>query len=104
MNKIKVLYVKPRETAKIIEIDNTLKNLQELVGGNIELVYPYDNKIVFIVNEEGRLLNLQPNRIIKGQLIVGNFIIAGIKDDDFTSLSDDQLSEFKKFLGMKSYI
>jgi len=39
----------------------TLKKLQKMVGGWIEIIY-FNNGDQMIVNEEGRILNLEPNR------------------------------------------
>ena len=49
-----------REPARVETIDASLENLQTLVAGNIEAVSSYDWH--FYVNEEGKILNLAPNR------------------------------------------
>jgi len=61
---------------------STLKSMQDLVGGYIELVYLPDQK-VFIVNEEGILNNLASNDLateIYGHLIVGDVILANTSE------------------------
>jgi len=55
---------------------NTLKEMQELVGGYIEFVYT-EKKIVLIVNEEGLIISLPVNQMaseIADQVIVGDVI------------------------------
>tara|TARA_Y100000310_G_scaffold296680_1_gene329132 strand:+ start:734 stop:943 length:210 start_codon:yes stop_codon:yes gene_type:complete len=55
----------------------TLADLQGLVGGYIEVVYLEGNKQL-IVNEEGLLLGLEPNKpasMLAGTLIVGNAVM-----------------------------
>ena len=55
----------------------TLKEMQKLVGGYIEVIY-LDSGDQMIVDEEGLLKQKEINRdasIIKGNVIVGNVII-----------------------------
>ena len=55
----------------------TLQELQDFVGGYIELV-PLGEGKVMVVNEEGRLKRLHPNHEaseIAGQDIVGNVLV-----------------------------
>ena len=71
------------------QIENTLEAMQKVVGGYIEPVrhpaneivrYAFDGKpVILIVNEEGKLHNLEPNNNIGG--IVGDCFF--ILDDDF---------------------
>ena len=87
MPKLLTVVIKePDQPARIDRIDASLANLQALVGGYIESVRLGDTQ--FIVNEEGRLRNLQPNFIsqhvgtIRGTAIIlpsrstpgGNFV------------------------------
>ena len=51
--KIKVVIVHPNEEARIEEIENTLEAKQEIVGGWIEAIYPYEDSVALICNEEG---------------------------------------------------
>ncbi len=98
---MKVLLIKPYEEPQITEIDGSLKSMQQLVGGYIEVTYPYEDRVVLIVNDEGKILNLTPNREIKdknGQItdvIFGDFFIAGDGTDDFASISDEFAEKYK---------
>jgi hypothetical protein len=75
------------------EMPNTLKALQDTVGGYIETLHPRKAGLsgldgaVMIFNEEGRLQGLQPNRLG----IVGTLIFAGVKGDQFCSLTTAQV-------------
>ena len=87
MSKIKAIIKRPdEEFGHIANISNTLENLQKTVGGNIETIR-LGTDIVLIVNEEGKLLGLEPNfRLEHGifaDVIVGTAIVVGQKDDDF---------------------
>lgn len=58
--------------------DFTLKELREIVGGNIEIVRLPDNRIM-AVNEEGKLYNLPKNvqatQIYGYEVIVGDVLV-----------------------------
>ena len=87
MSKIKAIIKRPdEEFGHIANISCILENLQKTVGGNIETLY-LGRGTILIVNEEGKLLGLEPNfRIGHGafvDLIVGTAIVVGRKEDDF---------------------
>ena len=87
---MRVLYKEPGKAPRSMVIPNTLKMLQDLVGGYIETVRISDN-IVMIMNEEGKLKGLEPNFFFGalGDIIIGPVIIAGEDGEDFASLSDE---------------
>ena len=66
--------------------ENSLKALQNLVGGYIETV-SLPHGICMIVNEEGKLQGLQPNFRLDHDLIVGTAVFVGVSGEDFCSLS-----------------
>ena len=92
---IKVFLAEPGKKAKVTEIENTLENLQKIVGGYIECVYPFEDNVGIICNEEGMLIGLEPNRVLRDDdgnavdIIFGTFIITGLTEDDFGSLTDE---------------
>lgn len=94
--RIKVVLAEPGKKAKVTEIENTLENLQKIVGGYIECVYPFEDNVGIICNEEGKLIGLEPNRVLRDDngnavdIIFGTFIITGLTEDDFGSLTDEQ--------------
>ena len=79
--KMTVLYVKPGEKPKRIEIENDLEALQRAVGGYIEAVYPYEDPVALIVNEEGKLNGLPLNRALRDEdndiydIVAGTFLV-----------------------------
>ena len=82
--KMTVLRIKPGEKPKCIEIESDLDALQRAVGGYIEAVYPYEDPVVLIVNEEGKLNGLPLNRALRDEdndiydIVAGNFLIVGL--------------------------
>lgn len=49
---MKVLVVRPMEMPEVQEIDHTLSAMQELVGGTIQAVYPFDDPVALSKNAE----------------------------------------------------
>lgn len=60
-----MLLVKSKKKPEVMEIEDTLESLQKMVGGYIEVVYPFDDPVGLIVNEEGKILKLPPNRVLQ---------------------------------------
>ena len=102
---IRGLIIKPRKSPKEVEIENTLESLQSQVEGYIEIIRPINHLgVVLLVNEEGKIMKLPYNRYIQGNLIRGNILVLGEEDGEFISLTDSQISEYKKLYGSKSFI
>lgn len=51
---MKILVIKPYQKPEVAEIDHTLEAMQAVVGGYIEAVYPFDDEVALVVNEEGK--------------------------------------------------
>lgn len=102
MSKIRVLIVEPNKEPYVKIIENTLKNLQEIVGGLIEIV-ELNYNVNIICNEEGKMTGLPLNRVIKYDVIVGTFIITGQYNGETISLSKQQISKCKKIFSLAKH-
>ena len=77
--------------------------MQRLVGGYIQAVYPFDDPVALICNEEGKLLGLPMNRTLRDErgvpydIVCGTFFLAGIAEDDFASLTDRQIEKYTDY-------
>lgn len=96
-----ILRLCPGKKAEAITISHTLEEMQRQVGGCIEAIYPFEDAVAIICNEEGKLLGLEPNRAIRdsdtGELvdiICGTCFICGLGEDDFCSLTEEQLAYY----------
>ena len=93
-DKISVLAVEPMKSPYIKEIEPGLESLQKEVGGLIQAVYPYEDMVAVICNEEGKMNGLPLNRAIYNDdkemtdIIAGTFLVVGLGEENFTSLSD----------------
>ena len=61
---MKVLMVEPGKVPYAAEIGEGLEPLQAAVGGDIQAVYPYDDPVALICNEEGKYMGLPLNRAL----------------------------------------
>lgn len=99
---MKVLVVRPMEMPEVQEIDHTLSAMQELVGGTIQAVYPFDDPVALVCNDEGKLLGLPWNRALTDDhgvpydIVCGTFFVVGIGDENFTSLTEQQVEKYGK--------
>lgn len=92
MKKIKILRKNVNEKPMTEVIDFALQAYQEVVGGYIESIYLGD-RIYLIVDEEGNLKKRPLNFVSTDGIynIVGNCFFAGLKNGDFSSLTETQI-------------
>ena len=101
-NMIRVLLVPPNDYPREVEIGADLKSLQEAVGGDIEATYPFEDSAAIILNEKGKLIGLPPNRMLCSEdgrpydVLAGQFLVAGLGEEDFCSLTDEQMVSYEK--------
>ena len=99
---IQIILCEPRKKARITTITNTLASLQQIVGGYIEALYPFDDSVAIICNEEGKINGLELNRALRDErgavydILAGTFIIVGLGEDDFASLSPECREKYRK--------
>lgn len=97
-----VLVVEPGMAPYVKEIDSGLKSLQSEVGGWIEAIYPFEEEVALICNEEGKLCGLPLNRALMDEdgeiydIIAGTFLVVGLGEEDFCSLSDEYIKKFSE--------
>ena len=95
MDKIKILKVEPGKPPCVKEIANDFKASQEEVEGDIECV-GFGDGCVAVINAEGKLNGMQPNRRNGDDIICGPFFICGdTPDGDFISLTEQQIEKYK---------
>lgn len=101
-DKISVLVVEPEKKPYAKEISSGLSSLQHEVDGYIQAVYPYEEPVALICDEEAKLKGSELNRVLRdedGQIydvVAGTFLIVGLGEDDFTSLTPEHMKQFKE--------
>ena len=77
---------------------NGLHEMQAVVGGLIQPIYPYEEPVAIVCNEEGLLLGLDFNRSVEGGYggVFGTFFVCGLGEEDFCSLTPEQIARYKE--------
>jgi hypothetical protein len=89
---MRVVVVNAKEGPVVTEVTSSLKTWQSLVSGYIEVVpLTADADIVIIVNEEGKLQGLEETLFYGGDILVGTVVFVGGGEEDFESLTDEQI-------------
>ena len=91
-----VLIVEPERVPRMDRITGDLRSLQQVVGGCIEAVYPYDDPVAIVCNEEGKLIGLPLNRKLEDHdIIAGTFLVCGLSEDNFDSLTPELAEKYR---------
>lgn len=107
---MKAIIVEPDARPRVADIQSDLRSLRAIVGrnsGHIEVVYPFEDNVGIICNEEGKLLGLPLNRALRNDngdiydIICGNFIIVGLTEEDFGDLTDEQVEKYTQMFYKK---
>ena len=101
---MRILVVEPERRPEVKENDGSLESMQEVVGGLIQALYPFDGPLTLVCNDEGKLLNLPANRGLRdknGQIydiVCGTFFLCGASadSDHFTSLTPEQIEQYRE--------
>ena len=81
--------VEPHEVSSELFITDQLDDLQETVGGLIEVIGNGDGTLL-VCNEESKLNGMDGNRRLNGDVIAGPFFVVGEDGENF------RLSQMKK--------
>ena len=99
---MQVVVVEPKKKPMVQDIGSELESMQKIVGGSIQAIYPFDEPVALICNEEGKLLNLPLNRALRDKagevydIISGTFFLCAAPPDSehFESLTDQQVETY----------
>lgn len=95
INGYRMLVIEPRKAPYEMVIPEGLEPLQQAVGGWIECTYPFDDNTYVVGNEEAKLIGLEGNRRINGQIYAGTILIAGDDGEGGTmDLTDEQIDKY----------
>lgn len=103
MKKIKAIILEPGKEAYVKEIGRDLASMQQIVGGLIQAVYPFEEEVCIVVNDEGKITGLPLNRALFDEngkvydIIAGTAVICSCRTEYFGSLTE---KEQKKYLTM----
>ena len=96
MEKIKVLLIEPMTEPRLVEVDDTLEELQRLVGGSIAATFPWKDPVALVFNDNGVEECLLPNRVLEEykDVLLGSFFICGLGTEEFQSIPDDLVPKY----------
>lgn len=105
---MQVVVVEPKKKPVVQDISSDLESMQKTVGGSIAAVYPFDEPVALICNEEGKLLNLPLNRALRDEageihdIISGTFFLCAAppNSDCFAGLTDQQVKMYMERFAM----
>lgn len=89
--KIKVLLVVPNQEVQAIKIPASTKFIKSFIGKNLYKVRLTENAMLIANNDAD---NTDFNRILKNNIVLGSFIIVGIKHNHYASLRKKQIHKF----------
>ena len=84
--KISVLVVEPEKKPYAKEISSGLSSLQHEVGGYIQAVYPYEEPVAIICDEEAKLKGSELNRVLRDEDGHIYDVVAGTFEERYLSL------------------
>ena len=110
---MQVVIVEPKKKPTVQNINDGLEAMQKIVGGTIQAIYPFDEPIALICNDEGKLLNLPLNRALRDNagcvydIVAGTFFLCAAPpdSDNFASLTEEQTQTcLKRFAVPEQFI
>ena len=97
-----VLLIRPNMYPQAVQIGCELEDLQKAVGGDIQAVYPYEEPVALLMDEEAKLAGKDPNRALRDEngkmydIVAGDFLVVGLGEEDFCSLSPELMKQFEE--------
>lgn len=97
-----VLAMMPGKAPERVELDGTLESMQEFVGGTIQAVYPFDDPVAIVCNDEGKLMGMEYNRALRDEngniydILCGPCFLCGLAEESFTSLPEELLEKYRQ--------
>ena len=76
--------------------------MQKAVGGDIEAVYPFNEPDALVMHDEGKIMGKDLNRALRDEdgeiydIIAGDFLVVGLGEEDFSSLSPELMKQFEE--------
>ena len=91
---MQVVIVEPKKKPTVQNIDDGFEAMQKIVGGTIQAIYPFEEPIALICNDEGNI-------------VAGTFFLCGAtaSSDRFDSLTEEQVQHFlKRFSASEQFV
>lgn len=102
-SKMDALLVKPNMYPQPVQVGCELEDLQDIVGGDIEAVSPFNEPVALIMDENGKMSGKEWNRALRDEhgkiydIVAGDFLVVGLGEENFCSLSPDMMRQFEEY-------
>ncbi len=97
-----VLVVAPGEKPTVETIPAGLDSLYNQVGEPIQAIYPFEEPVGIVCNDNGKINGMQLNRALRDDensiydIVSGTFLVVGLGEEDFCSLSPEQIEKYSE--------
>ena len=98
--RMTVLVVEPLKEPYVKRIASGYKSMQAEVDGTFQAIYPYDDPVALVCNDEGKLVGMDLNRGLRDDtgnlydIVAGTFLVVGLGEEDFTSLPTELIQKY----------
>ena len=89
-NSLTVLVVAPGEKPSVVTIPAGLDSLYNQVGEPIQAIYPFEEPVGIVCNDNGKINGMQLNRALRDDensiydIVSGTFLVVGLGEEDFS--------------------
>lgn len=97
---MKILVVEPCKHPEVRDIDGSLKSMHEIIGSGVHATHPFDDSVDVVTTDMGQLIEQPMNRVLRDDdgrvddVLCGTFLICGVSDEDYISLTDEQIKRY----------
>ena len=92
---MKILLIRAKENPVLRDVPHHLSIFQQLVGGRIEVVEPFDDPVVLVCDESGRNNGKPVNRVINDHMdICGDFFLCGHDGEGLSNFPVELASKY----------
>lgn len=92
---MRVLLVRNHQEPQIVNVQHSLEAFQQLVGGMIEVLEPFEDNVVLVCDENGRCSGKPVNRIVADHLdVCGDFFVCGSGDTDLKDMPEELIFKY----------
>lgn len=103
MEKVKILVVRPNKEPYVEEIKNSIGDIYGIVYFPFETVQIDENVSLISSIRDSTNKDFTANRIFNDRIIYSNFAIVGKKDNNFISLTAEQIKKYVDIFKMGNF-
>ena len=98
--KIKVLLVMPNKEVQVVRIPASIKFIKAFIGENLYRIR-LDNRNIIIANKNSSIDEF--NRILGGNILLGNFLIVSVKNSRRVSIRKRDIRKYTNMFKLRKH-